>query len=325
MAVLLQFRDQRLPPPSIDIDLQPQIDYIDSKGGDESDIYTLSMPATTDEEDIDEDQPLAAALERPSLGRNGSLGTSWGVKAVGRGFDWRWNNVRSEDEEKKDAGGEEQHVTHDDNGRHGAEVLVKDATAPSGADTDAALRRGSSLTRSPGGGERRHLANGDAPVHPTTTTTASFDPSLSSSSSQHPTSPATSSLLSSPSSPAPLMVRRDVNSHSRPIIAGRSQSMYIVPTASARSSPRLADDSHLPPMGEASSGTFEQRAKAWSRPVSPVRGMTLPRLAMSPSAPSLAGNNDYNSAFSPFSPFMITGGALTTPLTPRSPRLNRSR
>ncbi|KAG8852053.1 hypothetical protein FRB96_008971 [Tulasnella sp. 330] len=293
---------------------EPRIEIADPTSEEGSDdIFSLSM--TSDVDEIDEDQPLAAALDKSLLTRASSLGSSWGVTAVGRGFDWNWNNRQGELEKEESARLE--HGTHDDNeGRPATRKLQSETdTQTSGADTGEEPNanplpppRGAAGTD----GEFRHLDIGrDAEQR-------------SQEESALRASPSTPTLSSPPHSPS--MMRKDVNSSSRPIIAGRSQSMYILP---GQSSPVPGDDDlPLQPTDHHTSPTTRaQRARAWSRPVSPVRSPTLPnpRLSISPSAPSLAAFSAFGS-FSPLTPLhMITGGALTTPLTPRSPRLNRSR
>ncbi|KAG8992923.1 hypothetical protein FRB94_011178 [Tulasnella sp. JGI-2019a] len=320
MAVaLLQFRDQRLPPSSeldlIDHSPEPRIEIADPSIEDGSDdIFSLSM--TGDMEGIGEDQPLAAALDKSTLARASSAGGSWGVTAIGRGFDWKWGSRRNSIE-RDDTGQQQQqagHHTHDDNDGHPSSYDLQSETDTQTSGAETCEEPIGNHLQSPRWVEEFDV-NGHAPQ------LASQEESM-----HPPLSPSTPVLSLSPHSQSPRPLRRDANSSSRPIIAGRSQSMYIVPSLSSPITG--ADELPLPQTNHEvpSPGTRAQRAKAWSRPVSPVRSPTYPqppRLQMSPSAPSLAAGLE---AFTPFTPLqMITGGALTTPTTPRSPRLNRSR
>lgn len=314
----IQFHDQRRPPP-IDVELQIGITAPQS----DDDAYVRG--GSNSDEDIDEDKPLYTPLEKDSLSRHGSVGNSWGVTAVGRGFDWTWKKkeMRDDDDDGVQKAMDIPTITQED--KDIAADVQDDATPTLSSSDPAAISHAIGLVeRDPNPAESLNLSfegqSAGNRIIPSPTNSVSQHESLS---MPQQSSPFTPSLSPSPGSahlPLSAMQDEPISPHSpRPFVAVRSQSMYVVPTAGAEdygpSHSPLARSANASPQIQA------QRAKAWSRPVSPTRSPSLPRLATSPSAPSLNGFH----AFTPMTPLVVTCGALTTPTTPRSPRLNRSR
>ncbi|KAG8899165.1 hypothetical protein FRB99_006889 [Tulasnella sp. 403] len=318
MAVAwIQFHDQRRPPP-IDVDLQISVHDSDD---DERDPYSLH-DRDDDDEEIDEDKPLYSPLEKDTLSRHSSVGNSWGVTTVGRGFDWKWKKDPPSEEEGEDAP-KPVHIP----------TVTQDESQPPSVNKPAPTGLASTLftTSSPTLITRNESNRADTTLQDTLNPSEDqsganrvSSPSIPSSfppfDMTQQTSPFTPSLSPSPASPyVPLTGTISNQPSPRPALAARSQSMYtlpspgICPPEEQRAEPSRSNNT--------SPSLQAQRARAWSRPVSPARSPSVPRLAMSPSAPSL--NN--GKFIVPMTPLIVTGGALTTPNTPRSPRLNRSR
>lgn len=317
MAVAwIQWNDQRRPPPTLSVD-QVGIN-VPRDDPEERDSYSLRIDHD-EEEDMDEDKPLYSPPAKDVLSRNSSLGKSWGVTSVGRGFDWR---KKSEPTTQETTVGDKAPELVEISTSHSAQDKESIASNQQPAAT-AVLDLAEDLdSRSIAAneGNPKSLIRPASPIavpyrrspsppldHP--------EPSSSLEMSQQ-TSPFTPSLSPSPASPFAVLATTSSGPASpRPIVAGRSQSMYVVPSALSMTDDRVPQRS-----ANASPAMQAQRARAWSRPVSPARSPSMPTLITSPSAPSLNGG-----VFGPLTPLIMTGGALTTPNTPRSPRLNRSR
>ncbi|KAG8975362.1 hypothetical protein FRB90_009549, partial [Tulasnella sp. 427] len=92
-------RKARTMPVDIDDDIKVREDDPDDRAFSYLRDTPAEDPATSD---IDEDRPIYTGKPKPSLTRGGSVGNSWGITAVGRGFDWKWKPKTSDTEDDED-------------------------------------------------------------------------------------------------------------------------------------------------------------------------------------------------------------------------------
>lgn len=289
-SLLINFYDARLPPRIGSGDCEnndggyPSVQMVH-----DGDMKSVPMNST------DDDDALFIPLAPAKLNRSGSLGNSWGVSAVGRGFGAKWGKKHKDDDVHEVRADGDVFATDGDQSRpqvNGTSVTTSDA--PTSPTTQQALQP---LTIGPD-------ATQDSPLTP--------------SPSDYPSPPLPNVQLSSPP--------RDLNI-SRPVLPARAQSLYHIPppkpTALLISQP--ADDTQAD--SQAQKELEEQvrlgRQRAWSRPLnSPLRSSTGNFLAPTKSAPHLASRH----TFAPMSVIVDPNSIpISTPTTPRSPRLTRSR